>query len=121
MGHNDVKSLFLENCSSTSTRDPIVTRATAIRKPSPHKRTPYEDINTLKCKNPTSNYSRADYEEIEFCPFRMSNDISEDDRDLLSFAFCCNPLDPKVWRYTLNQICEINFDMCCHNDIRTID
>ncbi|BBN68196.1 hypothetical protein Prudu_327S000200, partial [Prunus dulcis] len=36
--------------SSTSTRDPIVTRATAIRKPGPHKRTPYEDINALKAK-----------------------------------------------------------------------
>ncbi|ONI01686.1 hypothetical protein PRUPE_6G153700 [Prunus persica] len=49
-------------------------------------------------------------------PFRMTNDISEDDRDLLSFAFCCNPLDPKAWRYTLNQICENNCYMCCHND-----
>ncbi|XP_021802248.1 uncharacterized protein LOC110746343 [Prunus avium] len=101
MGQNDVKSLFLENCSSTSTRDPIVTRARAIRKPGPHMRTPYEDINVLKAKANAKTQHVIAHERImkrlNVGPFRMSNDISEDDRDLLSFAFCCNPLDPNVW------------------------
>jgi len=124
MGHNDLKSWFIENCGSTSTRDPIVTRATANRKPGPHKRSPYEDFNELKGKANAKTRQVIGHERImkrlNVGPFRMSNDISEDDRDLLSFAFCCNPLDPKVWRYTQNQICENNFYMCCYNDIRTI-
>ncbi|KAI5334860.1 hypothetical protein L3X38_024993 [Prunus dulcis] len=101
MGHNDVKSLFLENCSSTSTRDSIVTRATANRKSGPHKRTHFEDINALKAKANVKTRQVIAHERImkrlNVGPFWMSNDISEDDRDLLNFAFCCNPLDPKAW------------------------
>ncbi|CAB4278667.1 unnamed protein product [Prunus armeniaca] len=91
MGHNKVKNLFLENCSSTSTRDPIVTRATANRKPGPHKRTPYEDINELKAKANAKTRQVIAHEQIMkrlgVGPFRMTNDISEDDRDLLSLHF----------------------------------
>ncbi|XP_020416873.1 uncharacterized protein LOC109948407 isoform X5 [Prunus persica] len=101
MGHNNVKSLFLKNCSSTSIRDPTVTRATANRKLGPHKRTPYEDINALKAKANAKTRQVIAHERImkrlSVGLFRMSNNISEDDRDLLSFAFCCNPLDPKAW------------------------
>ncbi|CAB4309092.1 unnamed protein product [Prunus armeniaca] len=77
-----------ENCSSTSTRDPIVTRATANRKPGPHKRTPYEDINELKAKANAKTRQVIAHERIMkrlgVGPFRMTNDISEDDRDLLT-------------------------------------
>ncbi|ONI14080.1 hypothetical protein PRUPE_4G261000 [Prunus persica] len=90
-----------ENCSSTSIRDPTVTRATANRKLGPHKRTPYEDINALKAKANAKTRQVIAHERImkrlSVGLFRMSNNISEDDRDLLSFAFCCNPLDPKAW------------------------
>lgn len=50
MGHNDVRSLFIEYCGSTSTMYWIVTRATMDRKPRPRKRTPYEDFNAFKVK-----------------------------------------------------------------------
>ncbi|CAL9005546.1 unnamed protein product, partial [Prunus brigantina] len=109
MGHNDVRSLLIENCGSTSTRDLIVTHAIADKKPSPHKITPYEDFNALKVKANAKTRQVIAQERImnrlNVGPFWMTNNISEDDIDLLSFAFYCNPLDPKSWRYTLNQIC----------------
>ncbi|BFG30967.1 hypothetical protein CerSpe_172410 [Prunus speciosa] len=82
-------------------RDSIVTRATVDRKLVPHKRTPYEDFNALKVNANVKTRQVIAHERImkrlKVGPFRMTNDISEDDRDLLSFTFCCNPLDPKTW------------------------